>query len=168
AGSAGAGAEDGAFGAVGRLLSQIRARKLTVKELGSTGNYACAMQACGRAGGLRWQIALDSLRSLASEEEKNIGRARRSQALTEDLELDMLGFVGEWSDSLGNDVRVVSSGRGIEVKLQKANGRGKEISLTIKKAGASFECGHYDLDDRGSHENKVVWRDRRRRDSSSV
>ncbi|CAE8603409.1 unnamed protein product, partial [Polarella glacialis] len=56
-------------------------------------------------------------------------------------------FVGEWSDSLGNDVRVVSSGRGIEVKLQKANGRGKEISLTIKKAAATLGCGEIGEDE---------------------
>eukprot|EP00933_Yihiella_yeosuensis_P018497 TRINITY_DN1515_c1_g1_i1.p1 TRINITY_DN1515_c1_g1~~TRINITY_DN1515_c1_g1_i1.p1 ORF type:complete len:761 (-),score=235.48 TRINITY_DN1515_c1_g1_i1:293-2575(-) len=82
--------------------------------------------------------------------------------------LELNTFVGEWSDSLGHDVRVTSGGRGIQVSLRKPNGRGKDITLTIKKVGSHFHCGHYDLDEKQSWYDRVVWIDRRRQDSRSV
>eukprot|EP00929_Paragymnodinium_shiwhaense_P033389 TRINITY_DN18340_c1_g1_i1.p1 TRINITY_DN18340_c1_g1~~TRINITY_DN18340_c1_g1_i1.p1 ORF type:complete len:691 (-),score=241.00 TRINITY_DN18340_c1_g1_i1:71-2143(-) len=83
--------------------------------------------------------------------------------------LDILVFNGDWSDSLGNDVRVWDAGRGTQVVLSKPDGRGKEIQLGIKQVGpSSFQCGHYDLDEHESNTAKIVWRDKRQRDRFTV
>lgn len=85
------------------------------------------------------------------------------------MALELTTFVGDWTDSLGNDVRCASGGRGVQVSLTKPDGKGKEIVLTIKKVGvSSFQCGHYDLDQEHSTPNRIVWRDRRFKEKSSI
>eukprot|EP00930_Biecheleria_cincta_P021622 TRINITY_DN15975_c0_g5_i1.p1 TRINITY_DN15975_c0_g5~~TRINITY_DN15975_c0_g5_i1.p1 ORF type:complete len:726 (-),score=196.67 TRINITY_DN15975_c0_g5_i1:198-2375(-) len=85
------------------------------------------------------------------------------------MALELTTFVGDWTDSLGNDVRCATGGRGVQVSLTKPDGKGREIVLTIKKVGvSSFQCGHYDLDQEHSTSNRIVWRDRRFKDKSSI
>ena len=61
-------------------------------------------------------------------------------------------FLGDWRDTLGNDVRATLEGpSGIQVVLKRPNGR--EV-LTIKRLpdGRSFECGHFLLDRKTNHQ----------------
>lgn len=83
--------------------------------------------------------------------------------------IDISTFIGDWSDSLRHNVVVWESNRGLQVSLAKADGSGREILLTIKKAGpGGFVCGHYDLDAAESSDSKIVWRDNRFSDRITV
>lgn len=83
-------------------------------------------------------------------------------------------FLGEWRDSIGNDVEVDWAGPGsrggqLDVLLTKPRSRRDPIRLNVKHKGSGhFECGHYELDIHESSPDKIVWVDCWNRGKSSV
>eukprot|EP00931_Biecheleriopsis_adriatica_P120154 TRINITY_DN95284_c0_g1_i1.p1 TRINITY_DN95284_c0_g1~~TRINITY_DN95284_c0_g1_i1.p1 ORF type:complete len:440 (+),score=77.52 TRINITY_DN95284_c0_g1_i1:23-1342(+) len=91
-----------------------------------------------------------------------------------DIELE--SFLGSWIDSMGNHVKVSWSRQGnrggqLDVVLEKKPGKGNRapIKLNVKQLDTGkFVCGHFNLDERESHEEQIVWLDVRNHGKSSV
>ncbi|CAE8585800.1 unnamed protein product [Polarella glacialis] len=83
-------------------------------------------------------------------------------------------FLGNWRDSMGNDVRVDWSRGGatsrgqLDVELSKPRGGRDPIRLNVKLSGGRFSCGHYDLQVEQSHLRRIVWFDCRNKGKNST
>lgn len=82
-------------------------------------------------------------------------------------------FIGEWRDSLGNQVRVRWAHQGnvageLDVQLSKPRSINR-IRLNVKALGnGQFQCGHFKLKLDKSSVEKIVWGDERIRGKVSV
>jgi hypothetical protein len=119
-------------------------------------------------------IYSDLGRSTRTGTDATVGTAWVAEARRDPVTLET--FLGNWRDSMGNDVMVRwappdSRGGPLDVSLSRPSpsGRGPEIKLGVKaQGGGRFVCGHYDLDVEKSSTMRVVWLDSRTNGKSSV
>jgi len=90
------------------------------------------------------------------------------------MALELENFIGDWRDSMGNDVLVQwakpgSRGGQLDVQLSKARGGGNVIKLNVKQLGdGRFTCGHYDCDASQTDVRRVTWVDHRNTQKRSI
>jgi len=88
---------------------------------------------------------------------------------TGEASIELATFLGEWNDTLGNNVLVDAVGPtgSVIARLAKPGQQPKRLSISERPDGG-FSCGHYNLDVVNSTASNIIWLDKFNVKQSSV